>query len=341
MKSGSHQSLWHILLGIVRYGLRGADKASGDHVHQADFSGATGEGIRRLTVTGAGTSVPFTVTRKPLYPDLGRQAMQYFYFHRMGTPVKAEHLQHAAHAHTALHPGDNSAPCYKNWCGKDSRSGKEQRLDVAGSWADAEGRGDYPDTQNSDDRYAAAAELYLTAEQRADRTARTYRSALTRSAHYGEIAPVDWGRVAAAGTLSLLAVPNGLPAADLARMRTTLRTVADTLVKTQRGEGCPALISGAEAYPWGSATAPTGRPICTTGWPGGCTPRPRTRRAGSPAARTAPSSTTRSPPPAAPPPSPRRGPARRRAPGARRRTPSTGTRRWSGSRPTSSRRRLT
>ncbi|MFI6079631.1 glycoside hydrolase family 9 protein [Streptomyces sp. NPDC051217] len=387
----------------------GADKASGDHVHQADFSRATGRGVHRLTVAGVGTSVPFTVTPEPLYPDLGREAMRYFYFHRMGTPVKAEHLQHAAHAHAALHPGDNSVPCYKNWCGKDSRSGKAQRLDVAGSWADAgdfgvypvnhaiaawtllnlyerenqayadgslalperangvpdildevaygsrfmsgmlpeaglashkvhnhtwspfpvkdiaaenamprsamppstnatyavartnaqlarvlrkfdakkadrlwasaqdawkraearpdvdypeandgtdaEGGGDYPDTQNSDDRYAAAAELYLTAERRADRTVKTYRGALTRSAHYGEIAPVDWGRVAAAGTLSLLAVPNSLPAADLATMRASLRTVADTLVKTQRGEGYPALISGAEAYPWGSNSA--------------------------------------------------------------------------------------
>lgn len=397
----------------------GADKASGDHVHQADFSRATGEGVRRLTVEGVGTSVPFTVTRKPLYPDLGREAMRYFYFHRMGTPVEAEHLQHAAHAHAALHPGDNSVPCYKNWCDKSGDEsgakggGKAQRLNVAGSWADAgdfgiypvnqavsawtllnlyerertaygdgslavperangvpdlldevaygsrfmsgmlpktglashkvhnhtwsafpvkdiaaenamprsamppstnatyavartnaqlarvlrefdakradslwlsaqdawkraearpdvdypeandgtdaEGGGDYPDTQNSDDRYAAAAELYLTAEQRADRAARSYRGAVTGSAHYGEIGPVDWGRVAAAGSLSLLAVPNELPAADLARMRANLRTAADALVDTQRREGYPALISGTEAYPWGSNSAVVNR----------------------------------------------------------------------------------
>ncbi|MFC8074113.1 glycoside hydrolase family 9 protein [Streptomyces sp. NPDC057307] len=385
----------------------GADKASGDHVHQADFSRATGQGVRRLTVAGVGTSVAFTVTRKPLYPDLGREAMQYFYFHRMGTPVEAEYLQHAAHAHAALHPGDTSVPCYKNWCGKSG--GKAQRLNVVGSWADAgdfgvypvnhaisawtllnlyerehtayadgslavperangvpdlidevahgsrfmsgmlprtglashkvhnhtwsafpvkdiaaenalprsamppstnatyavartnaqlarvlrefdakranslwasaqeafkraearpdvdypeandgtdaEGGGDYPDTQNSDDRYAAAAELYLTAEQRADRAAKGYRNAVTGSPHYGEIGPVDWGRVAAAGSLSLLAVPNALPAADLARMRANLRTAADELVNTQQREGYPALLSGAEPYPWGSNSA--------------------------------------------------------------------------------------
>ncbi|WP_405609813.1 glycoside hydrolase family 9 protein [Streptomyces sp. NBC_01511] len=397
----------------------GADKASGDHVHQADFSRATGQGVHRLTVAGVGTSVPFTITGRPLYPDLGREAMQYFYFHRMGTPVEAAYLQHAAHAHAALHPGDKSVPCYRNWCGKgggkgDSKSGgksggKEQRLNVAGSWADAgdfgiypvnhaisawtllnlyermprayadgslavperanglpdildevaygsrfmtgmlpktglashkvhnhtwsafpvkdiaaenamprsamppstnatyavartnaqlarvlrefdakraaglwasardawqraearpdvdypeaddgtdaEGGGDYPDTRNSDDRYAAAAELYLTAEQRADRSANGYRSAVTGSAHYGEIGPVDWGRVAAAGSLSLLTVPSELPAADLARMRAKLRTVADSLVETQRREGYPALIPGSDAYPWGSNSA--------------------------------------------------------------------------------------
>ncbi|MET4922218.1 glycoside hydrolase family 9 protein [Streptomyces sp. PSRA5] len=391
--------------GVTR--VVGTDKASGDHVHQADFSGATGQGIRRLTVAGGGVSVPFTVTGEPLYPDLGREAMQYFYFHRMGTPVRAEYLQHAAHAHAALHPGDNSLPCYQNWCGESG--GKPQRLNVAGSWADAgdfgvypvnhavsawtllnlyerrhtaypdgslavperangvpdildevaygsrfmsgmlpetglashkvhnhtwsafpvkdiaaenamprsamppstnatyavartnaqlarvlrefdptkaatlwasaqeafkraearpdvdhpeaddgtdaEGGGDYPDTQNSDDRYAAAAELYLTAEQRADPSLSGYRSAVTGSPHYGEIGPVDWAQVAAAGTLSLLAVPNALPAADLARMRASLRTAADTLVDTQKREGYPALISGAEAYPWGSNSA--------------------------------------------------------------------------------------
>lgn len=355
--------------------------------------------------------MPFTVSRKPLYPDLGREAMRYFYFHRMGTPVEAEHLQYAAHAHAALHPGDNSVPCYKNWC--DKSGGKAQRLNVAGSWADAgdfgvypvnhaiaawtllnlyerertaygdgslavperangvpdildevaygsrfmsgmlpkaglashkvhnhtwsafpvkdiaaenamprsamppstnatyavartnaqlarvlrpfdtkradalwlsaqdawrraeaqpdvdypeaddgtdaEGGGDYADTQNSDDRYAAAAELYLTAEQRADRAATSFRGAVTGSAHYGEIGPVDWGHAAAAGTLSLLAVPSGLPAADLARMRANLRTAADALVDTQRREGYPALIPGADAYPWGSNSAVVNR----------------------------------------------------------------------------------
>ncbi|TXL89544.1 hypothetical protein EW053_14335 [Streptomyces sp. IB2014 016-6] len=396
----------------------GADKASGDHVHQADFSHATGQGVRRLTVAGVGTSGPFTVTREPLYPDLGREAMQYFYFHRMGTPVEAEYLQSAAHAHAALHPGDKSVPCYKNWCDKDSGSGadgKEQRLNVAGSWADAgdfgiypvnhaisawallnlyerrpqaypdgslsvperanglpdlldevaygsrfmsgmlpksglashkvhnhdwsafpvkdiaaenalprsamppstnatyavartnaqlsrvlrkfdaekasalwasaedawqraearpdvdhpqtgdgsdaEGGGDYPDTQNSDDRYAAAAELCLTAEQRADGSAGDYRTVVTGSPHYGEIDAFDWGRVAAAGSLSLLTVPNSLPAADLSRMRESLRTVADSLVATQRGEGYPALISGATPYPWGSNSAVVNRMV--------------------------------------------------------------------------------
>ncbi|MGX1506720.1 UNVERIFIED_CONTAM: endoglucanase [Streptomyces graminofaciens] len=376
--------------------VHGSDPASGDHVHQADFSSVTRPGDYRLSVDGAGSSVAFTIQDKALYPQLGREAMQYFYFHRMGTPVEGQYLQHSAHAHAALHPGDSSVPCYNNWCGG-------ERLNAAGSWADAgdfgiypvnhaisawtllnlyerdpaaygdgslpvpergngrpdlldeveygsrfmsgmlpstglashkvhnhtwsafpvtdvgaenalarsamppstnatyavartnaqlarvlrrydparadalwasartawqraeampdvdyavdsdaEGGGDYPDTKNSDDRYAAAAELYLTAHQRADGSAAGYRSAVTGSPHYGQVAQFDWAEVATAGTLSLLTVAADLPAADIARMRGSLTAFADSVVTTLNGEGYPALIPGSTKYPWGS-----------------------------------------------------------------------------------------
>lgn len=376
--------------------VHGNDPASGDHVHQADFSSVTRPGEYRLSVDGAGSSVAFTIQDKALYPQLGREAMQYFYFHRMGIPVDGRYLQHSAHAHAALHPGDSSVPCYNNWCGG-------ERLNAAGSWADAgdfgiypvnhaisawtllnlyerdpaaygdgslpvperangrpdildeveygsrfmsgmlpstglashkvhnhtwsafpvtdvgaenalarsamppstnatyavartnaqlarvlrqydparadalwasartawqraeampdvdyavgsdaEGGGDYPDTKNSDDRYAAAAELYLTAHQRADGLAAGYRSAVTGSPHYGQVAQFDWAEVATAGTLSLLTVAADLPAADISRMRGNLTGFADSVVATLNGEGYPALISGSAKYPWGS-----------------------------------------------------------------------------------------
>jgi endoglucanase len=376
--------------------VHGSDPASGDHVHQADFSSVTRPGDYRLSVDGAGSSVAFTIQDKTLYPQLGREAMQYFYFHRMGTPVEGQYLQHSAHAHAALHPGDSSVPCYNDWCGG-------ERLNAAGSWADAgdfgiypvnhaisawtllnlyerdpaaygdgslpvpergngrpdildeveygsrfmsgmlpstglashkvhnhtwsafpvtdvgaenalarsamppstnatyavartnaqlarvlrrydparadalwasartawqraeampdvdyavdsdaEGGGDYPDTKNSDDRYAAAAELYLTAHQRADGSAAGYRSAVTGSPHYGQVTQFDWAEVATAGTLSLLTVAADLPAADIARMRGNLTAFADSVVTTLNGEGYPALIPGSAKYPWGS-----------------------------------------------------------------------------------------
>ncbi|MET9108456.1 glycoside hydrolase family 9 protein [Streptomyces zhihengii] len=376
--------------------VHGWDRASGDQVHQADFSAVTRAGEYRLTVASAGTSVPFTVGSAPLYPRLGQEGMQYFYFHRMGTPVEAQYLQNGAHAHAALHPGDSSVPCWNNWCGG-------ARLDVAGSWADAgdfgiypvnhavsawtllnlferdpaaygdgslavpergngrpdivdevaygsrfmagmlppaglashkvhnhawsafpvrdvgaenamarsamppstnatyavarttaqlsrvlrphdpsradelwrsartawqraeaqpdvdyatandaEGGGDYPDTKNSDDRYAAAVELFLTAGARGDTAAAAYRQAVTSSPHYGEVGQFDWQEVAATGTLSLLTVASDLPAADLARMRGALTTFADSVVAGLAAEGYPALIPGGSPYPWGS-----------------------------------------------------------------------------------------
>lgn len=374
----------------------GSDRASGDTVQQADFSTLTTAGSYVLWVDGVGTSVPFTVSATSLYPTLGREAMQYFYFHRMGAAVEGQFLQNSGHAHAALHPGDESVPCFNNWCGS-------QRLNVRYSWADAgdfgiyavnhavsawtllnllerepgayadgslpiperangrpdildevefgsrwmsgllpstglashkvhnhawsafpvtsvdqenglarsamgpstnatyavartnaqlarvlapydatraaqlwsvakdawtraeaqpnvdynttsdaDGGGDYGDTKNSDDRYAAAAELYLTALKRADGAVGGYRGAVTGSPHYREMGQFDWAEVAATGTLSLVSVSNDLPAADLATMRANVRGFADQIVTTLRGEGYPSLIGGASAYPWGS-----------------------------------------------------------------------------------------
>ncbi len=383
--------------------VHGNDQASGDYVHKADFSAVTAIGSYVLWVDGVGQSVPFTVSGTALYPDLGKEALQYFYFHRMGTAVDGQYLQNSAHGHAALHPGDESVPCYNAWCGS-------QRLNVRYSWADAgdfgiyavnhavsawtllnlyerypsaypdgslrvpesgngrpdlldevefgsrwmsgllpstglashkvhnhawsafpltsvdqenglarsamppstnatyavartnaqlarvlaaydaakatqlwnvakdawtraeaqpnvdypngtdaDGGGDYGDSKNSDDRYAAAAELYLTALGRSDGAVSGFRSAVTGSPHYREIGQFDWAEVAATGTLSLLSVSNDLPAADLTQMRANARTFADQIVSTMNGEGYPVPISGGMAYPWGSNSFITNR----------------------------------------------------------------------------------
>ncbi|WP_203557945.1 glycoside hydrolase family 9 protein [Streptomyces sp. S4.7] len=116
-------------------------------------------------------------------------------------------------------------------------------------------------------------------------------------------------------------------------MRESLSPVADSLVATQRGEGYPALISGATPYPWGSNSAVVNRMVLL----GTAYDLTRDRAHLKAMHRAMDYLLGPSPPPAAPPPSPTPGPARRQARGVRRRTPSTGTRRSSGSRPTSSR----
>lgn len=108
----------------------GEDAASGDHVHRADFSSLTERGTYRLFVDGVGASFEFGVG-PGLYPDLPREAMNYFYFHRMGTEILEEHLVDGRYARPALHPGDEAVSPYPGWCeGCDP-------LDLRGSWADA------------------------------------------------------------------------------------------------------------------------------------------------------------------------------------------------------------
>lgn len=109
----------------------GFDDASEDNVHQVDFSGLTDLGSYKLVVEGIGASVEFDIAPN-LYANLPHEAMNYFYFHRMGSDaILAEHLIDGRYARDALHPGDNSVPPYPGWCeGCDN-------LDLLGSWADA------------------------------------------------------------------------------------------------------------------------------------------------------------------------------------------------------------
>lgn len=117
----------------------GLDQASSDHIHHADFSSVSEPGTYRLWVSGLGESVPFVIGGD-LYPNLPKEAMEYFYFHRMGVDIEARYLSNPAFAHKALHPGDSSVGCYNNWCGN-------ERLNVKNSWADAGDFGIYPVNQ--------------------------------------------------------------------------------------------------------------------------------------------------------------------------------------------------
>ncbi|MCD1261141.1 glycoside hydrolase family 9 protein [Paenibacillus athensensis] len=120
----------------------GLDTASGDYVHKADFSAYRSVGTYTLSVStgsSAVVSVPFEITND-LYPTLAKDAMGYFYFHRLGTDLTS--LTGTPYYRTALHPGDNAVSCFKgtsatDWCGGEV-------LNVQKSWADAGDFGIYP-----------------------------------------------------------------------------------------------------------------------------------------------------------------------------------------------------
>lgn len=107
----------------------GNDSASGDHLHHADFTALSTLGTFKLVV-GVDESVPFEVAPN-LYTDLPYEAMNYFYFHRMGVDVEKAHLDDDRFDHPALHPGDVAIPPYDGWCSTCDD------FDVFGSWADA------------------------------------------------------------------------------------------------------------------------------------------------------------------------------------------------------------
>lgn len=112
----------------------GVDPGSQQHVHQIDFSAVSQAGNYFIQI-GNVKSNTFTID-KHVYRGLDKDAFHYFYFHRLGSDIKPEHLQHPEHAHTTLH-NDETLGCFERWCGEDEHN-------VNGAWADAGDFGVYP-----------------------------------------------------------------------------------------------------------------------------------------------------------------------------------------------------
>ena len=116
---------------------------------------------------------------------------------------------------------------------------------------DGNGGGSYSDGNVTDEFYWAAAELYLsTGEQ-------PYLTDLTASPHHtGDVFDPNgfgWGSTAALGRLDLATVPNGLPAADLDRVRASVVEAADGYLETLAGQayGLP-MPGNPGSYFWGA-----------------------------------------------------------------------------------------
>ncbi len=113
----------------------GVDAASGDRVHEIDFSSAKtpGEGYR-LRV-GQDESHPFAI-RADLYARLRYDALAFFYHQRSGVPITLPYAREARWVRPAGHTSDKSVPCAPG-------SGCNYALDVAGGWYDAGDQGKY------------------------------------------------------------------------------------------------------------------------------------------------------------------------------------------------------
>ncbi|MEU4780548.1 glycoside hydrolase family 9 protein [Micromonospora sp. NPDC023633] len=115
---------------------------------------------------------------------------------------------------------------------------------------DSTGGGAYDDTNVTDEFYWAAVELYLTTGEQ------PYLADLTASPHHtGDVFDprgFGWQGVAALGRLDLATVPNGLPAADLARVRASVTAAADAHLAElgRQAYGLP-MPGDAGSYFWG------------------------------------------------------------------------------------------
>ncbi len=111
--------------------VHGPDVASGDNLHQIDFSSFTAPGKGYFIQVGQDISDPFDIDQR-LYRAAKYHAFRYFYLNRSGIELKLPYTRKSDWARPAGHPKDE-APC--NAAAKCNYS-----VDATGGWYDA---GDY------------------------------------------------------------------------------------------------------------------------------------------------------------------------------------------------------
>lgn len=120
----------------------GDDAASGEHVHQIDFSSARRVGDGYRLKVGAAESRPFALRGKP-DGKLTRAALSFFYQQRASVPIEARFVERKDLARPAGHAPDK-ATCFDQ---ADERGqvwpGCDYTLDVSDGWYDAGDHGKY------------------------------------------------------------------------------------------------------------------------------------------------------------------------------------------------------
>ena len=116
-----------VLKGMSRY--FGPDVASGDTVHQVDFSTVTTEGKYKIEV-GSLDSFEFEIS-STLYTEMKYEALSYFYMNRSGIALTLPYAKNQKWTRNPGHMSDTEVGC---------ADGCNYKLNVAGGWYDA---GDY------------------------------------------------------------------------------------------------------------------------------------------------------------------------------------------------------
>lgn len=127
----------------------GNDRASGDHVHIADFSAYTTPGRGYTLRVGEETGYPFDISND-IYTQLKYDALAYFYHNRSGIEITMPYAgdpqwtRPAGHVGVSPNRGDTDVTCF---AGKDNGGrewpGCDYSLDVSGGWYDAGDHGKY------------------------------------------------------------------------------------------------------------------------------------------------------------------------------------------------------
>jgi endoglucanase len=114
------------------------------------------------------------------------------------------------------------------------------------------GGGAYGDGDVLDERYWAAAELYITTGKpdylKAAQQSKQYLQVVANAG--GGLSAMAWANVASLGTISLAVVPNQLPKADVAKARDAVVSTAQKFMAAIDKNGYRVPFEG--QYPWGS-----------------------------------------------------------------------------------------
>ena len=113
----------------------GADTASGERVHQIDFSSVAAAGTGFRVRVGDEQSLPFEIGAG-IYHRLKYDALAFFYLQRSGVPISMPFAGAPGYVRAAGHTGDRSVPCAPE-------APCPYRLDVSGGWYDAGDHGKY------------------------------------------------------------------------------------------------------------------------------------------------------------------------------------------------------